>query len=1037
MIYLNPFSEDCALKGTSVLKGKLLKIFLVYILLMFFVPNFLNAQEISISGTVTDQNDNLLPGVNITVEGTSKGTATDFDGEYSIEVEKGQVLQFSSVGFQDQEITVGDDDTIDVTMEEGSALEEVVVVGYGSSEKSELTGAVSSLKSEDMEAIKNAGFSSALKGMKGRLPGVEIESAGENPGSGSRVLIRGVGTWNNTDPLYIVDGVQVSDINNLNPNDIESIDVQKDASAAAIYGSRAANGVVLVTTKSGEKGKLNIDLNASFGVQKIANKIDVLNAEEWARMSNTAHEAAGDSKLDLAEDPESLGEGTDWQDEIYRVAPVQNYSLGMSGGTEDTKYSVSFGYFDQDGIVKETGYNRFNFRAKSQTKKGRFTFGETAILSKEDWDRVPPADNWGGQGGNAVGAATKMIPAFPVYNDENIGGFAGPVGSIANVQNPLGALNLEKIKDESFKAIINAYAEVELMEGLSYKLNLGYTNSIDYHSDYLKRHEMGQLNHSTNDLSEENTKSPFYMIENTLNFDREFGKHHIEALAGYAIQKDETKLTLASVKDLPDGIKELDAGASSRNSGGNKMKSGLVSYFGRINYSYDKKYLLTASLRRDGSSRFSKNNRYGNFPAVSVGWNIHREDFFQELKPTFTQLKLKASYGKLGNQEFGDYAYTPVVTSNINSVSGTGQNLWSGAVQTSFVDPELKWEETETYDIGLNAGFFENKLQLTADFYHKRTSGILLDLPIPGSAGSLDNPTTNGGIVNNKGFELALSYSGDKGDFSYDVNGTFSAVKNRIKKLAGGEPIFGGQPNLHGASTTTSKEGGSVGAFYLIETDGIFDSEDEVEDHSKDGELIQPNAEPGDIRFVDANGDGKISNSDKVDKGSPFPDFSYGLNLRGSWKNFDLSLSFQGVSGNKIYNGLGNEIEGMVREYNWSKKTLNAWTPDNHSDFPRAITSDPNNNARVSSDRFLESGSYFRMKSLQVGYTLPENVFNDIGMNSLRVYLNFTNLFTITHYSGFNPDLGRGGNILDRGVDFSHESYPLARTATIGLDINF
>lgn len=1006
-------------------------------LISLFIMQTAIAQEKTVSGTVTDENDVPLPGVNITVEDATKGTSTDFDGKYSIEVKNGQVLQFSSIGFQDEQVTVGDDDIIDITMGEGSTLDEVVVVGYGSSQRSELTGSVSTLKSKEMDVIKNAGISSAIKGMKGRLPGVQIESAGEDPGAGTRVLIRGVGTWNNTDPLYIVDGVQVSDINNLNPSDIESIDVQKDASAAAIYGSRAANGVVLVTTKSGKAEKLSIDFNASFGVQKIAKKVDVLNAEEWARMNNAAHEASGESKLDLAKDPESLGEGTDWQDQIYHVAPVQNYSLGLHGGSEDTKYSISFGYYGQEGIVKETGYDRFNFRAKAETKKGRFTFGETAILSKENWDQMPPADNWGGQGGNAVGAATKMIPAFSVYDDENIGGFSGPVGSIANVQNPLGALNLEELKDESLKAIINAYMDVDLFEGLSYKLNLGYSNSIDYHSGYLKRHEMGQLNQSTNDLSEENLKNPFYMIENTLSYDRKFGKHHIDVLAGQAMQRSETKLTTASVKDLPDGVKVLDAGAGSRNSGGNLMESSLLSYFGRINYSYDKKYLLTASIRRDGSSRFSEGNRFGNFPAISAGWNIHREDFFDNLKPVFSQLKIKGSYGKLGNQEFDDYAYTPVVSSNINSVSGTGQNFWSGAIQTSFVDPDLKWEETETYDLGVDAGFFQNKLQLSADVYQKRTSGILLNLPIPFSAGSLENPITNGGTVKNKGVELALSYSDQKGDFNYDISGTFSAVKNKVVKLAGGEPIYGGQPNLHGGTTTTSKEGGSVGAFYLIGTDGIFNSQEEVENHSKDGELIQPNAEPGDVRFVDANGDGKISNSDKVYKGSPFPSFTYGLNLAGSWKNLDLALSFQGVSGNKIYNGLGNEIEGMVREYNWSKKTLNAWTPDNHSDFPRAITSDPNNNARVSSDRFLESGSYFRMSSLQIGYTLPEKTFKDMGLSSFRVYLNFSNLFTITHYSGFNPDLGRAGSILDRGVDFSHETYPLARTASIGFDINF
>lgn len=982
-----------------------------------------------IHGRVVNQQGQPLQNVSVLIAGTEIGTTTDNDGRFTISVSnvKNTALEISSVGYQTKTIKVTGQTEINITLEqEVSGLNEVVIVGYGTVKKSDLTGAVASINGDQ---LKTAGVSSVTKALQGRLAGVQVESAGGDPGSGMRVLVRGVGTWNNNDPLYIVDGVQVENIDNLNPNDISNISVLKDASAAAIYGSRAANGVVLVTTKSGTSGKVSINMKASYGVQQLPHKLDLLNAKEYATVINAANDAAGLPHLDFFKNPDSFGVGTDWQKEIFQVAPIQNYYFGIGGGKAGSTYNVSFGYLNQEGIVKSTGYSRFNLRIKSQTTKGRFTLGETVILSEGKRNLLN--SSWGGYGGNPVGSATLMIPNFKMYDSTAIGGYGGAYGPVANVGNPVAQQNLIDPKTQTTNIVIDVFAKVDLFKGLYYKLNLGYTNSLANDYNYVKRYTIGQFfNNPTNNLSEGSSRNPFMMLEHTLHYENTFGKNDIQALAGYTMQENKFRSMSATTKDLPDGISVLSAGAGATYTAGLASENTLLSLLGRIIYSYDNRYILTGTFRRDGSSRFTPENRYGNFPSIAVAWNIANERFFSSLVPKakVSSLKLRASYGILGNQLFADYAYIPLISLSQNYVVGTDQRLWYGATQTSIASTNIKWESTGTFDIGLDAGLFDNKMSFTADYYNKKTTDVLLGVPLPGSVGSVDNPVANAGAIINQGLELALSYAGGR-QFKYNINGNFTVNKNRVLSLAAGKPIIN--------ETTTTLVGGPVGAFYLIKTDGIFNSQQEVQSYkNKAGNLIQPNAAPGDIRFVDANGDGIISNADKVYRGSPFPKFIYGFGFNGSWKGIDLSMFVQGTHGNKIYNWLQSDLENVgAPPHNWSKSVLKGWTPDHHTNFPRVISTDPNNNGRAS-DRFLEDGSYLRMKTMELGYTFNPDVLNPAGIKFLRVYISAENLFTITKYLGYNPDLGRTGSILNRGVDNGSLSYPLSRSFILGIQLD-
>lgn len=991
----------------------------------------LQAQN-TITGSVGDQNTSQsVFGVSVTVKGTKNATITDVDGNYKLNVaDTNATLVFSYIGYVTVEEAIAGRQVINVLLkEENNTLNEVVVIGYGSVKKSGATGAISSLKAKQLDAQSNTNLGSAIQG---KVAGVSVEAAGGSPGSGTRIQIRGAGSLNNNTPLILVDDIQVASMNSLSPNDIESIEVLKDAAAAAIYGSRAANGVIIITTKNGKKGDIKVTLDVFGGVASVTKQLDLLNQEQWAKVSNAAYAAAGKAPLDIALNPEVGGAGVNYQDEIFRTAPTQNYSLGFLGGSDNLKYSMSLNYFNQEGVIKETNYDRFNMRVKSDYKKGIFKIGETILLTKEKRKELPGIP---GQGSNVLGAAITMIPGFAIYDENAIGGYGGASGSVTDIFNPVAALNLFDVTSDTYQALINTYVEATFLKDFKYKLNVGATVSEFKRDNYTPRYEVGGFfKNLDNDLVHTDEFNLYTQVENTLNYTKSFGKHYVNALAGYTVYNNGFKSVVSSVSGIPDDIYVL-AGAVQPAVTGYNLENNLVSYLGRAIYSYDNKYTLSATIRRDGSSRFSPENKWGNFPSVSAAWGLGKETFFTNLNTPITDLKLRASYGVLGNQEIGDYQYLGLITSGISYGVGEPNTLWSGNIQTNSPGVGLKWESTETADFGLDLDLWNGKVQYTFDYFNKQTSDLLLRVPIPLSVGSSENPYTNAGNVTNKGYEMSLTYNEKIGDFNFNVTGNFSSIKNNVDELSTGSQVLeGSRGAFHGAPITYSKVGYPIYSFFLVDTDGLFRSQAEIDAHTKNGTLIQPNAQVGDVRYVDYNGDGEINGEDRQYKGSAFPKFEYGLRFQGDWKGIDCAIALQGVEGNKIYNGNNQDIATVRSNINYSAATLDSYTFNPNSNFPRLDIDDKNNNGADYSDRFLEDGSYLRIKTVQVGYTFPNSITSQISIDKCRIYFAGDNLYTFTNYTGYNPDVSANA-LGGRGIDY--KSYPLSKTILFGLQLNF
>ncbi len=987
-------------------------------------------QSVAISGIVSDAAGQPVIGASILEKGTANGTITDYDGKFSLNVSAGATLVVSYIGYNTQEIKITDQKKLNITLKENTkALDEVVVIGYGVQRKADLTGSVANISTEKLNTQSNANIGQALQG---KIAGVEIVSQGGTPGQGTRIMVRGIGTLNNSAPLYIVDGMYMSGIDHINPNDIASIDVLKDASSAAIYGSRAANGVVIVTTKEGTntEGKPVIDLSANVGISSPSKYLDLLDAAGWAEVTTVSRKAAGLAPLDMAADLSSKPDN-DWQDIMFGPALMQNYNLSVKGGGKYATYYNSVGYTNQDGTMKGTNYQRYTLQSKSDFKKGIIQAG-TNIVVTYDHNNPLVSEVRGGM----VGHTIQAIPTLERYDDSRVGGYGGLYGDVVNLFNPLGMVDgntMERL-DENVKIYANLYFSIEPIKGLKYKLNF----TPDYQSyrsyTYKGLWDFGLNTNGITSLSETRTRRRNVLVEHLLTFDRTFGDHKVSFLAGYTYQDSRYRYLYGSGQGMPEGIKELEASSQGLTSSGNSTRSVLTSILGRAFYSYKNRYLLTATIRRDGSSKFGPNNRYGNFPSVSVGWNIAEEEFVKNKLIWLDQLKLRGGYGVLGNQEISDYQFVSVVSTGINYPNGNG-GLVQGAFPKTFANPDIKWEETAMTNVGIDFLALNNRLSLTADWYVKNTKGILLNVPIPISTGGSNDPIRNAGKIRNTGFEFNLGWVEHLNkDFSYNINfiGTFN--ENEVVEMGSeSQTITGG--TIHGGTYTSKTVAGyPIGGFWLIPTDGIFKSEAEVQAHQKDNVLIQPSAEPGDIRFKDTNNDGTINDGDRVYSGSPFPKFTYAINGGFNYKNFDFSFGFQGVSGNKIYNATALELADVTRGTNYLASTLDYWTPENpNASNPRLIWTDPNRNARSESDRFLEDGSYFRLRNVQIGYTFPNAWFKGF-IQKARVYLNAENLFTITDYSGYTPDVN-SSNVYSRGFD--EFIYPSNRTFMLGLNVTF
>lgn len=986
-------------------------------------------QAKTVTGTVTDVSGEPIIGANIRIKGTTTGTITDIDGNFSIKAEPQSVIEVSYIGYLTQETVINNQKSIRFLLKEDTkTLDEVVVIGYGVQKKADLTGSVANINTEKLNTQSNANIGQALQG---KIAGVDIVSQDGAPGSGTRIMVRGIGTLNNASPLYIVDGMYMNSIDHINPNDIASIDVLKDASSAAIYGSRAANGVIIVTTKEGSntEGKPIIDLSVNLGISTASKFLDMLDAKGWAEVTTIARQAIGKPALDMATDLANKPDN-DWQDIMFRPALMQNYNLSVKGGGKYSTYYTGLGYFNQDGIVKGTNYQRYNIQSKNDYKRGIFSAGTNLIISFSH-DKPLHQELRGGM----IGTILQSVPTLEKYDDTREGGYGGTYGDVVNIPHPLAIIddNIMDRYNENVKIFANLYAQIELFKGLKYKLNLTPDFSFERYKNYLNKYDFGLATNSITQLTERQRRRRNILVENLLTFDRTFGEHKISALAGYTYQDSRFRHIQAYGEGLPQGLEEIDAATTNRSNEGNSWRSVLTSILGRVFYSYQNKYLFTATIRRDGSSKFGKNNRYGYFPSFSLGWNVAEEKFMENVH-WLDQLKLRGGYGVLGNQEIDNYQYSSTITTGINYPDGNG-GLLQGAFPKNFANPDIKWEETAMTNVGIDFMAFNNRLSLTADYYVKNTKDILLTVPIPISSGGANDPIRNAGKIRNNGFEFNLGWMDQPNpDISYGINLIGSFNKNKVIAMGSESGSIKGGSTNQNITTSETKAGYPIGGYWLISTAGYFNSQEEVDAYAKDGKKIQPAAEPGDIKFVDANNDGVINDDDRVFQGSPFPDFTFALNGNMRYKNFDLSIGLQGVLGNKIYNATRQTLEDVTKGSNFLASCLDYWTPENkNASHPRLTWDDPNRNTRAESDRYLENGSYLRLRSVQLGYTFPQTWFKG-AIQHARVYINAENLFTITSYSGYSPDVN-ADNANYRGFD--NFIYPTNRTFMLGLNVTF
>ncbi|WP_277482002.1 SusC/RagA family TonB-linked outer membrane protein [Catalinimonas alkaloidigena] len=986
------------------------------------------AQQKTITGKITDSEGDALPGVTVLEKGTTNGTVTNVEGDYRINLrgEGSNVLVFSSIGYLSQEVEVGNRNTIDVSLEvDTKQLEEVVVVGYGTQKRANVTGAIGSISSENLNNVTTANSAGLIQG---KVAGVRVENGGGAPGAGVNIVIRGSGTLGNDQPLYVIDGNITNSMSFLNPNDIESVEVLKDAAAAAIYGNRAANGVIIVTTKRGSAGETQINFSSKFGTQGPTSTFDFLNARQYADYRNLANDNDGQPRA-LANDAEfDPSVDTDWQDLSINPAPVTDLNLSISGGNENTTFYISSQYFDQEGIVVDSDFKRYNFRANSSFTKGRFKIEESLSLAREVNN---PNTYFGRERGE--------LPTIPVYDETNDGGFAGIEPAYHGVARGINWYGLAKLNDNRYTTdgiLGNVSAQYEFIDGLTYKLNVGIDYTVAHNYNFTPTFFFSTSQEAFNDVADLNenvVRSLGSLVENTLNYNKAFGKHNIDLLAGFTQQVGESRSVGAQVTDFAtNDLRVVDAANEEINSTGNLQQYALQSVLGRVNYNYDGKYLLSATIRRDGSSRFTEENRYGTFPSISLGWRVSDEAFFPE--GFVSDLKLRGSYGELGSQNIGNY------------VTITGLNIYtdyffdggrqSGTALTNFANPNVVWETTKTTDIGADIGLMDDKISITLDYFNKRSEDILTDLPIPVYGGVGSSITQNAATIENRGFEFSGTYNhlpvGNGLQFSVTAN--FTVLDNEVIKLGEGvSPISGGGFTQQSLVATRTEAGYPLGSFYGHVVEGIYQTQEEI---NADG---RANAQLGDLNFVDLDEDGNIDNDDRTFLGDPIPDFEYGMIFNATYKNFNLSMFLQGVEGVDIWNAKkfqfifddgGNKITDV----------LDAWTPENtNTNIPRATVIDPANNKR-SSSFYVEDGSYLRLKSIQLSYDLPSLLTDKIGIGNARVSISGQNLLTLTQYSGYDPEIGRNSGtkatgLFGAGVDV--EAYPQARSVFLGLDISF
>ncbi|MBC6988721.1 TonB-dependent receptor [Hymenobacter sp. BT491] len=1006
--------------------------------------------DVTVSGRVTQANGEGLPGVTVLVKGTTNGTTTDTGGNFTLNLpDANATLVISAIGFVTQEVSLQGRTQLNVALQtDVKALEGVVVIGYQTQKKSDLTGSVAQISQGDIASIPVTGVSQI---MQGKAAGVAITQATGAPGENIAVRIRGVGTINDNNPLYIIDGVPTKDgINQISPNDIESINILKDASSAAIYGARASNGVVIVTTKHGKTGKPRLSVSAYTGVQTASNLIKMANTSQYVAAYNIAAQNDGRDQI-----PATLAAtlpNVNWLKEVLKPAQQHNVQMDVSGGGENSQYIVSGSYLKQDGLIKNSSYDRYNLRTALNSTLSKYVkVGTNLNLSYSKTRQVGTSGDGfgdGNPGASIVRYALFRTPATPVYNEQ--GQFVdlpmadGKVASafFGDGINPVALADAANRNFYRYSALGNAYVEVSPVERLHIRSDYGITFQITDYKQFFKTFGIDRSFNSPPQLAQSNTNEFNYNWTNTAVYDLPLGKSTFNFLVGSEAIKNNVRAISASRRGYVDQsptFQYLDSGTGIQQNGGGEAHSSLLSGFGRVAYDYDSKYLASFNFRRDGSSQLSPGLRAQNFYSGSVGWNLAQEQFMQGISAV-SLLKLRASIGQLGNSAIGNYPYASLV--------GGGFYYPFGGVSTQGLsivtkgNPNVRWETSTQTNVGVDLGLLKGALQFTADYFIKNTSDVLLFLPQPSSAGNGGNPAVNAGKIRNNGLELELLYRSAIGkDWSYNLTGNFATLHNEVISLGTAPPIVGGRIDNNYYATLTAV-GHPIGAFYLLQKEGIFQNAQEVFTHAYQG----PGVKPGDVKYKDISGpdgvpDGVIDGYDRTFVGSPIPKFTYGLTGNVRYKNIDLSAFFQGIYGNKLYNQVNTDIEGFYRAFNITERVAtHYWTAEGSTnEFPRLSWTGASNN-KMPSDRFLEDGSYLRLKNLQLGYTFGDKILAPVRVSSVRLYASVQNLLTFTKYTGLDPEQGTNSNSLGDGVratgiDFG--TYPSARTFTVGINASF
>lgn len=999
--------------------------------------------KITVSGTVFGGDDNMpLPGVGIKDKGSDATTATDFDGTFKLEVNASEAtLVFSYVGYITQEVKVTSSQNITVKLAaDVKQLQEVVVMGYGSVKKNEVLGAVGSVS---MKETSSRTYNNAAELLQGTVAGVTVINDGGDPTASPTINIRGIGSLNAETPLIVLDGIIYSgSLNTINPNDIASINVLKDAASAAIYGARASGGVILITSKKGVSDKINVNVNYQGGFQNVAKKLQVLNAAEYADAMNLARDNAGLPRIpafDPAFEPTARTTKTNWMDEIFRTGEIQDLSLSVNGKTEKSNFFLSGSYRKNEGILLNTYGERYTVRANSSFKLAdNFTIGENISYSLTDGQTANTSSSYTG----AIQAAILYPPNATIYREDGSGQFGGVpekyIGSYGDVINPVAYLKRLDNKNPISTILINPYAEWEIVPGLKVKSNWGYTRIQDNASDFtVKVTEPGKI-FDFNRLTLKNITTTDLLSEQTISYEKSFGKHNLKALAGYTYQ--ETKRDFYTVEGTgfdnedPSQRYLLNAKLIQQTAAGRSDEI-ISSYVGRINYDFSQKYLISGIVRRDGTSKLLENNRWKVYPSVSAGWLISEENFMKGIEPIISNLKLRASWGQIGNLgNLGPYQFSvPLVQTQ--ALIGAVPSINYGYAESELSNPNLKWESSEQTNIGLDFTMLNNSLVGSVDAYVKKNKDMLVRDQLPGVSGTPQGRIVNSGDIENKGIEVSLTYQKTRGEFKFDVTANAGFLSNRIVSIKDDlnslEPL--GLSRVRSLPLANIYQVGSpVGAFYGYQTNGLFQSNDEVKAYvNKDGVMYQPNAVAGDIKFKDENGDGVINNSDRVVLGSPFPKTTYSLNANFRYKGFDMNIFFNGAAGNSVFNAVKHTgLNASFPGYNLLSESKEAWSPTNtHTNVPVLSSTDNNNNFGRISDLFIEDASFLRLKNVSIGYTVKESWLN--GKAKLRFFISGQNLFTITKYSGMDPEVG----LKNFGMDLGR--YPLSRIYMTGVNATF